>query len=133
MSPIYSVEAAKAAFPHLKWRDAPSFGNGGKGKITFAIMGGDKRSGDVTILLAMEDGARAPTHFHNERPGWPYRETITMLIGVLHDVFATEPDRVLRAGETIDLADSNTHAPSVASGGFALLIYRQPAGHTQMV
>lgn len=132
MSAIHSVEAAKAAFPHLKWRDAPSAN--GKGKIAFAIVGGNKATGDNTIFLAMENGAKAPLHTHRMRTHrstiWPFRESLTMLIGELHDVFGEKSGVVLVAGNdgVADLGGDDAHAPSVPDGGFALLIYRQPAG-----
>lgn len=126
MTAVQSVAQAKAAFPQLKWRDANPDGGG---EVAFAICGGDKTSGDNTIFLAMADGAQAPTHRHREREGWPFRETITCLAGELHGANPHDPDFVLFAGKTVDLNDDTPHRPYVPSGGFALVYYRQPAGH----
>ncbi|MCR4312599.1 MAG: hypothetical protein NUV56_04945 [Candidatus Uhrbacteria bacterium] len=125
MPPITSVETAKAAFPNLKWRDdQPTVG-----AIAYAIMGGDRATGDITILLAMEGGACAPVHNHIEREGWPFRETITCLAGSMYGIKQDDAGFVLEAGQSVDLNDSENHAPRVLADGFALVIYRQPAGH----
>ncbi len=123
MPKITSVDEAKAAFPDLKWRDAPS------GRSAFAICGGERTTGDITIFLAMEKGASAPTHIHRERIGWPFRESITCLAGRLFGTDPHNPDYVLQAGESIDLNDDTPHRPYVTDVGFALVTYRQPAGH----
>ena len=126
MSAINSVAQAKAAFSDLKWRDAnPPEG----GEVAFAICGGDRGTGDVTIFLAMGDGAKAPLHRHREREGWLFRETITCFAGSMHGTNPHYPDYVLNAGESIDLSDDTPHCPYVPAGGFALVVYRQPAGH----
>lgn len=126
MSAIQSVAQAKAAFPHLKWRDAnPPDG----GEVAFAICGGDKSTGDVTIFLAMGDGAKAPLHRHRERGGWLFRETITCFAGEMCGTNPHDKDFVLKAGQSVDLNDDTPHQPYVQTSGFALVVYRQPAGN----
>lgn len=126
MSAIESVAQAKAAFHGLKWRDAnPSEG----GEVAFAICGGDKTTGDNTIFLAMGDGAKGSLHRHREREGWPFREIITCLAGEMHGTDPHDQNFVLKAGQSVDLTDDTPHRPYVPVGGFALVLYRQPAGH----
>lgn len=125
MLAIRSVQDAKEAFPQLRWKDLVS---GSGGRMAFAIVGGNKGTGDITIFLAMEDGATAPLHRHNNREGWPFNESITVLVGSLYDVDPGQPDLAVDSGRSIDLIGNRPHAPRVNSGGFALVIYRQPAG-----
>ncbi len=126
MSAISSVAQAKAAFPNLKWRDAnPPDG----GEVAFAICGGDKTTGDVTIFLAMGYGAKAPLHRHRERGGWPFRETIVCFAGEMYGTNPHDNGFVLRAGQSVDLNDDTPHRPCVQPDGFALVVYRQPAGN----
>lgn len=126
MSAIQSVAQAMAAFPGLKWKTEDR--SKGEGVAAFAICGGDKTTGDITIFLALADGAREPLHRHCSRVEWPFRETITCLAGELHGIYKSF-DTPLRAGQTVDLNDGLPHAPFVPQGGFALIIYRQPGGH----
>ena len=131
MSAISSVAQAKAAFPHLKWRDNPS--DNGRGTTAFVICDLKKTSGDNTIFLAMEDGAAAYSHVHLQRVGWPFVESVTCLVGEVHGLKpVVEPDFVLSAGQSLDLWSGEAHAPYVPEGGFALLIYRQPGGHKRV-
>ncbi|MBI4449621.1 hypothetical protein HY634_01040 [Candidatus Uhrbacteria bacterium] len=125
MSAIQTVAQAKEAFPQLRWRDAnPPEG----GEVSFAICGGDKETGDITIFLVMGDGAKAPLHRHRERGGWPFRETITCFAGEMHGTNPHDDQFVLKAGQSMDLTDDTPHRPHVLPGGFALVVYRQPAG-----
>ncbi len=126
MSWINSVAAAKAAFPHLDWRDVDAKDGG---EVAFAICGGNKETGDVTIFLAMGNGAMAPLHRHRERGGWPFRETITCFAGVMFGTNPHDESFVLKAGQSVDLIDDMPHQPYVRTDGFALVVYRQPAGH----
>lgn len=121
--PITSVELAKAAFPHLRWRDQPS--DNGKGKIAYVICGGDKQTGDIIIFLALEDGAATYEHVHIGS------EHITVFAGELCGVKDGDDLFVLSAGESIDLEGGSKHRPYVQEGGFCLLWYRQTCGHNQ--
>ncbi|NQV89421.1 MAG: hypothetical protein HQ488_03815 [Parcubacteria group bacterium] len=122
---LTSVAGVKAAFPHLTWRDQPSPEGG---NISLAICGGDRKTGDITMLYAMDDGAVSPLHTHHERVGWPYVESTTCLTGRMLGLDPDDPTFVLTAGNTVDLNDDTPHQPYVEAGGFALVIFRQPAG-----
>ena len=121
---IRSVQDVLDVFPDLKWRD----GKPTVGRSQYAIVGGDRATGDMTVFLAMEGGARAPLHTHREREDWPFRETITCLAGEMYETDPNRPDFVLRAGMTVDLPTDKPHSPYVSVEGFALVTYRQPAG-----
>lgn len=120
---IRSVTDAKEAFPNLKWRDISN----NTGDMAFAICGGDKDTGDITILLAMGARTQSPLHRHRKRENWPFREMITCLSGELYGVDPENSGFVLKAGQTADLSGDSAHEPYVTD--FALVLYRQPAGH----
>ncbi len=122
---IDSVASAKTAFPDLTWR-----GPDPKAQFAFLKQRDGDRS-DVVILLVMEDGATAPLHVHNKREGWPFRETISVMVGELHGIFR-DYSNILKTGQTVDINDDLPHAPFVPEGGFCLLYYRQPGGSTQV-
>lgn len=124
---LKSVQDVLRTFDNLRWKIE------GDDRIAYAVCGLDKSTGDNTILLAMEDGARAPLHRHLARRSEPscplFRESITCLAGTLHGTDPHRLDFVLGPGRSIDLTDETPHQPYVLLGGFALVLYRQPGGH----
>lgn len=118
-----SITELQASFPMLKWRVGPT---GEKGGVwAYAILGGNKETGEISVLFALERGS-APEHEHIA--GGPYLEFIAVLGGEMNDVADNYQPVTLWAGDTLIHVDGagRIHAPSTPT--FCWGYYHQPRG-----
>lgn len=120
---IQSIDDLIKAFPDFKWNVRNLEGGG---QTAYVIIGGDKKTGDITILAAIEKG-RVPKHTHRGREPFEYGERIITLIGQLKGVSEEDPDLALDPG-IHDLAPGSQHQPYA---DFWVGIYHQPGGEVQ--
>ncbi|MDP3965155.1 MAG: hypothetical protein Q8Q20_05915 [bacterium] len=119
--PINSVESAMRVLSFLKWKEPPA--EEGKGRTAFAVLGGNRETGEVWVMAAIEGGA-APDHEH--LPGGRYGELIITLAGTLEDTTDSGQEVQVGAGQILVHGDMTTHAPRASK--FWLGIYHQPRG-----
>ena len=86
-NPVFgSVEDVRSTFPDMKWRVSDAVNpDGSTGKIAFAVIGGNRDTGNIHVLAVLENAA-APAHTHEPATvADPYGELIITIAGVLED------------------------------------------------
>ncbi len=118
-TPPTTIEEAQAIYPEAPWRSIKPTACG-LGRMTFAVMEGDPRTGPVTVLAIIENG-KAPKHVH------PGGETITTHFGMLFDTDADGEDFVIFEDDTREYPAGSEHQPEAE---FWVGVYSQPGGST---
>lgn len=119
-SELNNLDAVLAAFPFLRWKTHT--GPDGQGRTAFAILSGNKETGEIWVLAVIE-GTNAPEHEHLD--GGPYGELIWTLAGELEDVADDGTPVRLGPGSVIVHKGGSAHSPRATFwfGG-----YHQPRG-----
>lgn len=131
---MLGIERVREFYPGLDWRQWPSAN--GKGEIWAAHCynnphrktPGHEAAGECNVLLYMMDGAAALPHTHRGRPGWPYREAISVRRGRIRGWNILDMSELLVEGNSVDIAGDEPHAPEVPEGEDCILDFHQPAG-----
>lgn len=118
-----SIDDVLAKLSSLKWRVYPAGEGDAAGKTAFTVLGGNKETGEVHILAAIERGA-APRHEHVE--GAAYGELILTIAGELEDIADDGEHVILRPGQMLFHRGGSIHAPRAST--FWLGYYHQPRG-----
>ncbi len=117
------AETVEGAHPFpVKWKVRSDPKSAPTGRIAFAVLGGDKDTGEVWVLAILE-GAAAPKHRHN--PGGPYGERIITLAGALVDTADDGTPVLLEADQELIHAGDTIHEPRA---NFWVGLYHQPCG-----
>lgn len=101
--------------PDLKWRL--------HGQTAFAIIGGNKETGELHVLAVIEHGS-APEHEHID--GGPYGELIITISGELEDVDDDGVPVMLGPGQMLIHRGATVHTPKASNFWFGY--YHQPRG-----
>ena len=120
---ITSIADLIKAFPYLKWRLQDLEGGG---QTVYAILDGDKKTGDITVFAAIEKGMFLK-HTHRGRQPFEYGERIITLVGELKGVLKGNSQFSLKPG-IYDLPPGSRHQPYA---DFWVGIYHQPGGEIQ--
>ena len=115
-----SIDDVTARLSSLKWRVYP--GESG-GKTAFTILGGNKETGELHVLAAIEGGS-APEHEH--LAGGTYGELILTIAGELEDVSDDGEPVVLKPGQMLVHRGGSVHVPRASRFWFGY--YHQPRG-----
>ncbi len=121
-----SVDEVVAKLPQFRWKvqDAED-----GGKMAFAVISGNKATGEIHVLAALEDAA-APRHEHLE--GGPYGELILGIAGQLWDEADDGQSVFLNSGDILIHGGGTIHAPRPAQRSmrnrFWFGYYHQPRG-----
>lgn len=115
-----SIDDVTSRLSWYKWKVYPSPDGG---KTAFTILGGNKETGELHVLAAIEGGA-APRHEHLD--GGPYGEMILTIAGELEDLTDDGEPIVLRPGQILMHRGGSVHAPKASR--FWLGYYHQPRG-----
>ena len=120
LTDLKSIDDVRERLAWFKWKvyDSPA-----GGRTAFTILGGNKETGELHVLAAIEGGA-APEHEHQD--GGPYGELILTISGELEDVTDDGKPIVLRPGEILMHRGASIHAPRAPR--FWLGYYHQPRG-----
>lgn len=117
-----SLEEITTIFGNLKWRTYPS--PQGEGRTSFAVIGGNKKTGEIHVLAVIENCA-APEHEHTA--GGQYGELIITIAGELEDVTDAGEPILLRPGMHLVHGGGTRHQPRAK---FWFGYYHQPRGST---
>ena len=117
---FHSIDDVIARLPSLKWRVYPSDDGG---KTAFTVLGGNKETGEVHILAAIERGS-APRHEHVD--GGAYGELIMTIAGELEDIADSGEHVILRPGQMLFHRGGSIHTPRASTFWFGY--YHQPRG-----
>lgn len=133
---LVSINSALASFAGhhlegLKWKVEEVEGlDGGIGRIAFAVIGGNKSTGEIHVLAALENAA-APHHKHGPPSlGNQYGELIISIAGELEDEDDATKPVMLGPGMHLVHAPGTHHRPRAPR--FALVYYHQPHGSKLM-
>lgn len=120
-----STDEIVARLPRFRWEVHP----GAKGgKIAYAVVSGNKETGEVWVLAILED-AKAPAHEHIA--GGSYGEMIVTFSGCLLDVADDGKPVQLLPGSILEHRGGSIHAPEPLKGpdnAFWFGLYYQPRG-----
>ncbi len=120
-----SVSEVVEKLPRFRWKvQEPSSG----GKIAYAVISGNKETGEVWVLAILENAA-APRHEHVA--GGPYGEWILTIAGCLQDVDDSGKEIHLYPGDMLFHGGGTIHTPKPSSAGnnaFWFGLYHQPRG-----
>ncbi len=109
-----------ATFHDLRWRVSES---GPIGRVAYAVIDGNKQTGEIHILVAMEKAA-APLHEHLS--GGTYGELILTFDGELDDVTGEGQPIKLLPGMHLIHEPNSRHQPKTSTFWFGY--YHQPCG-----
>ena len=115
-----SIDDVLARLPMYKWKAYPTPEGG---RTAFTILGGNKETGELHVLAAIEGGS-APEHEHLD--GGAYGELIMTIAGELQDVTDEGEPVTLKPGQMLFHRGASVHVPRAS--GFWLGYYHQPRG-----
>lgn len=118
--PLRSLDEVVATYQLYKWQIKP--GATGTGRMAYAVVSGNKETGEIFVLAVLED-ATAPRHRHHD--GGLYGEWIITISGRLIDVTDDGQEIILPPGTTLHHMGNTVHAPRAT---FWFGFYHQPRG-----